>query len=158
MDYIIRPAQKEDMAQVLRLIKQLAKYEQEPDAVVVTVEDLVENGFGKQPLFNCYLLEIEEQIRGIALFYFRYSTWKGKTVHLEDIIVEEDYRGRGFGKALFQRTVRFAEQHGVKRMEWVVIDWNQSAIDFYEKAGATVYKKWNTVQFDEPDYLAFLNR
>ncbi len=156
MDYTIRKATKDDMPQVLQLIKELAVYEKEPDAVEVTLANLEENGFGENPIFNCYVAEIEEHIHGMALFYFRYSTWKGKTVHLEDLIVEEAYRGQGLGMALYEKVMSYAAKNGVKRVEWAVLDWNQPAIDFYEKTGATVMRDWDTVQFEEKAYLKFL--
>lgn len=144
------------MTAVFRLIQELASYEKEPDAVVITVEDLKRDGFGDRPLFKCVVAEAEGHIRGMALFYFRYSTWKGKTVHLEDLIVEKDFRGKGLGMALYKKVMEFAKTEKVKRIEWVVLDWNSSAIEFYKKTGATVFKDWNTVQFDEASYLRFL--
>lgn len=158
MNYSIRKATKKDMPQVLNLIKELAEYEKEPDAVVVDVQDLKDNGFGEQPLFHCFVAEIEGIIHGMALFYFRYSTWKGKTVHLEDLIVQKAYRGRGLGMSLYKKVMKFAAEHRVKRIEWVVLDWNISAINFYKNTGATVFDDWNTVQFDEQSYLSFLEK
>lgn len=156
MEYTVRQATKEDMPGVLALIKQLAEYEKEPDAVIISVQDLEENGFGKNQIFNCYIAEAEGKIRGISLFYFRFSTWKGKTVHLEDIVIEKAYRGYGMGTTLFKKTLEFAAKHKVKRIEWVVLDWNTPAVNFYKKAGATVFEKWNTVQIEEDAYLKYL--
>lgn len=157
MNFNLRAAKKTDMPDVLRLIQQLADYEKEPDAVVVTVEDLVDKGFGENKIFHCYVTEVDGEIRGMALFYFRYSTWKGKSVHLEDLIVEEAFRGKGLGMALYKKVIEFGAEHKVKRIEWTVLDWNQSAIEFYKSTGATVMEDWYLVQFDEQAYLKFLN-
>src|SRR5690625_3772448 len=156
MNYILRKAKKSDMPEILRLIQLLADYENEPDAVEISVEDLEDKGFGKNKIFHCYVIEVEEKIRGMALFYFRYSTWKGKTVHLEDLIVEKEFRGKGLGKALYQKVIEFGKKHQVKRIEWAVLDWNTSAIEFYEKTGAKVFEDWRIVQFEEKAYLEFL--
>jgi GNAT superfamily N-acetyltransferase len=100
MDYSVRKAVKEDMKQVWALIKELAIFENEPDAVEVTVADLENDGFSKHPKFEVFVAELENEIVGIALFYYRYSTWKGPTIHLEDLVVREHKRGLGIGKAL----------------------------------------------------------
>ena len=147
--YIIRKAIKADAPQLLSLIKELAIFEKEPNAVEVTVEELQEDGFGENPLFNCFVAETDSEIVGMALFYFRYSTWKGKTVHLEDLIVKNSCRKKGIGKALYEKVLRFAAAEGVKRAEWVVLNWNKNAISFYEKSGAQVLKDWYLVQMDE---------
>jgi len=158
MNHHIRKATKSDMPQVLRLIQELANYEKAPEAVAITLEDLERDGFGNRPLFHCLVAEVEGQVRGMALFYFRYSTWKGKTVHLEDLIVERAFRGKGLGMELYEKVVEFAKSEKVKRIEWVVLDWNSSAIEFYKKTGATVFEDWDTVQFDEASYLRFLEK
>ncbi|MFZ0490806.1 MAG: GNAT family N-acetyltransferase [Salegentibacter sp.] len=152
----IREASKEDMPTVLELIKELAVFEKEPDAVIVTAEDLKRDGFGENPAFKCFVAEVDGEIQGMALIYFRYSTWKGKTVHLEDLIVREEFRGRGLGNALYRRVIEYAHEQGVKRTEWVVLDWNTPARDFYERSGATVFTDWCTVQMDEEAMEKFL--
>lgn len=154
----IRKAQKEDTEEVLSLIRELAEFEKEPEAVEINVEDLQRDGFGKSPLFTCFVAEVENKIVGMALFYFRYSTWKGKTVHLEDLIVKKTMRGMGIGSALFRRTMEFARENNVKRVEWVVLNWNKNAVDFYEKSGANILKDWWLVQFDKNSLNAFLER
>jgi len=146
---IIRLAKPEDMKAVLELIKELATFEQEPEAVIVTENDLQRDGFSAQPLFRCFVAEIEAKIVGIALFYYRYSTWKGKTIHLEDLIVTEKYRGQNIGNLLYKKVLEQAYNEGVKRVEWAVLDWNKTAIDFYEKSGAKVLSDWRVVQMDE---------
>lgn len=153
---IIRKGTPTDMPAVLSLIKELAVFEKEPDAVVVTVDDLVRDGFSENPLFHCFVAELEEQIIGIALYYYRYSTWKGKTIHLEDLIVQEKHRGIGVGMALYKEIIKQGKKDGVRRMEWAVLDWNQNAIDFYEKTGAKVLLDWRLVQMDEQAIEAFL--
>ncbi|QYJ68729.1 GNAT family N-acetyltransferase [Flavobacterium litorale] len=151
----IRKGTPKDMPSVLELIKELAHFEKEPDAVVVTANDLVRDGFGTTPLFNTLVAEQDNEIIGMALFYNRYSTWKGKTIHLEDLIVKENKRGTGAGSALYKAVINFAKTQGVKRVEWVVLDWNQHAIDFYKRSGATVFNNWHTVQMDEEGIAKF---
>ncbi len=153
---IIRKGTPTDMPAVLSLIKELAAYEKEPDAVVVTVEDLVRDGFSPNPLFHCFVAEVNDRIIGIALYYYRYSTWKGKTIHLEDLIVKEKERGIGAGMALYKEVIKQGKKDGVRRIEWAVLDWNQNAIDFYVKTGAKVLSDWRLVQMDEQGMEAFL--
>ena len=157
MEFQVRKATKNDMPSVLKLINELAVYEREPDAVEVTVADLERDGFGDQPLFNCFVAEAEDKIVGMALFYNRYSTWKGKTIHLEDLIVNEDYRGKGIGVQLYKKVMQFALDENIKRVEWVVLDWNTPAVNFYKNTGASVFSEWDTVQFDQDSIKKFLN-
>ena len=145
----IRTAQKEDMRRILQLIKELAAFEKEPYEVEVSVEKLQEDGFGQQPAFHCFVAEVERKIEGMALVYPRYSTWKGRTVHLEDLIVSENMRGTGIGSALFSAVIQYGHEKGVKRIEWNVLDWNDPAIVFYEKNGAKILRDWDVVQLDE---------
>ncbi|WP_306353294.1 GNAT family N-acetyltransferase [Flavobacterium sp. '19STA2R22 D10 B1'] len=153
---IIRKGEARDMASVLQLIQELATFEREPDAVVVTVEDLIRDGFASEPLFQTFVAEVDDEIVGMALFYNRYSTWKGKTIHLEDLIVKEKMRGTGLGNALYSEVIKYAKEEKVRRMEWVVLDWNTSAISFYEKSGATLLKDWYTVQMSEQGITNFV--
>lgn len=152
---IIRKASPQDMKAVLNLIKELAVFEKEPDAVVVTVEDLILDGFGETPLFYVFVAEIEAEIIGIALYYYRYSTWKGKTIHLEDLIVNENKRGLGVGFALYAEVMKQAKIEQVRRVEWNVLDWNTPAIDFYRKSGAKVLDDWRVAQMDEKGIAEF---
>lgn len=149
METIIRKGTKEDMPVVLELIKELAAFEKEPDAVITTVETLEKEGFGENPLFHVFVAEVGGKIEGMALVYYRFSTWKGRTLHLEDLIVRKEKRGTGLGNALYRKVIEFAKEQNLKRVEWVVLDWNKHAIDFYERSGANVLKDWYTVQMDE---------
>ena len=153
---IIRKATKNDMPSVLELIQELAIFEKEPDAVVVTVEDLVRDGFSENPLFQCFVAEVDNEIIGMALYYYRYSTWKGKTIHLEDLIVKESKRGTGAGFALYKEIIKQGKAENVRRIEWNVLDWNTPAIDFYEKSGAKVLSDWRVVHMDENGITNFL--
>ena len=154
---IIRKATKNDMPSVLELIQELATFEKEPDAVVVTVDDLVRDGFSENPLFQCFVAEVDNQIIGMALYYYRFSTWKGKTIHLEDLIVKENKRGTGAGFALYKEIIKQGKAENVRRIEWNVLDWNTPAIDFYEKSGAKVLGDWRVVHMDENGIEQFLN-
>jgi len=147
MSFKIRIACKEDFSEVLKLIKELADFENEPNAVQVTVVDL-ENDY-ENKLFNCLVAEAQNTIVGIALYYNRYSTWKGKTIHLEDLMVTQSQRGKGVGKALLNAVVEKAKKDKLRRVEWNVLDWNTPAIDFYKSVGATVFDDWLVVQLDE---------
>lgn len=153
---IIRKATKNDMTSVLELIQELATFEKEPDAVVVTVDDLVRDGFSENPLFQCFVAEVDEEIIGMALFYYRYSTWKGKTIHLEDLVVKENKRGTGAGFALYKEIIKQGKAENVRRIEWNVLDWNTPAIQFYEKSGAKVLDDWRVVHMDEEGIKRFL--
>ena len=148
MDYIIRKAVKEDMPQVLQLIKELAAYENATDQVEVTLEDLEHEGFDEGS-FTCFVADVGGKLEGMALVYFRFSTWKGRTVHLEDLIVRESMRGTGLGGALYKTVVQFGADNGVRRVEWVVSEGNKNAIQFYENTGADIKRNWYTVHMDE---------
>jgi len=145
------------MPSVLELIQELAIFEKEPDAVVVTADDLVRDGFSENPLFQCFVAEVDSEIIGMALFYYRYSTWKGKTIHLEDLIVKENKRGTGAGFALYKEIIKQGKAENVRRIEWNVLDWNTPAIDFYEKSGAKVLSDWRVVHMDDKGIEQFLN-
>jgi len=146
---IIREATKEDMPQVLDLIRELAIFEKEPDAVEITIQTLENEGFGEMPLFKCFVAEVGNEIVGTALFYFRFSTWKGRTLHLEDLIVKESERGKGIGEALYKKVMQFAFDRGLKRIAWDVLEWNRAAIVFYERTGAKLMDEWRVVHMDE---------
>ena len=158
MEFKIRKATKHDMKEVLELIKELATFEKEPGAVIIDENDLIRDGFGNTPSFSCLVGEINGHIEGMALFYFRYSTWKGKTVHLEDLIVREKFRGIGLGSGLYTAVIKFAAEEKVKRTEWVVLDWNKTAADFYQRSGAKVLESWDTVQMDAKAMHEYLEK
>ncbi|HLP64301.1 GNAT family N-acetyltransferase [Flavobacterium sp.] len=155
---IIRKGTPNDMPAVLDLIKELAIFEKEPDAVVVTVDDLIRDGFGENPLFHTFVAETNGSIIGIALYYYRYSTWKGKTIHLEDLIVKENQRGTGAGFALYSEIIAQGKRDNVRRIEWNVLDWNTPAIEFYKKTGAKILDDWRVAQMDEEGINEFLSR
>ena len=157
MNFSIRAAEKADMPQILDLIKALALFEKEPDAVAITVKNLEDAGFGDTPEFHCIVAEIESKIQGMALVYTRFSTWKGTVLHLEDLIVKEHLRGSGIGTALLDEVVKYGEQLGVKRICWEVIDWNEAAITFYEKKGADVKRDWDVVHLDAQGIKNYLS-
>lgn len=161
----IRKGEKKDMKVVLELIQELATFEKEPNAVNLSVSDLERDGFGDTPLFYTFVAEvnfdkkgnsIDPKIVGIALYYYRYSTWKGKTIHLEDLIVKENSRGSGFGFALFSRIIEQGKIDSVRRIEWSVLDWNVEAINFYKKSGAKIMEDWRMAQLDEKGINEFL--
>jgi GNAT superfamily N-acetyltransferase len=154
---IIRKGSPEDMEAVLGLIQELADFEKEPNAVLVTVDDLIRDGFGQVPLFHVFVAEIEKQIVGIAFYYYRYSTWKGKTIHLEDLVVKDKMRGTGLGYALYSEIIKQAKKDKVRRIDWNVLDWNTSAIEFYEKSGAKILHDWKVAQMDEEGINYFID-
>ena len=153
----IRKGTPNDMPAVLDLITELAIFEKEPNAVVITAEDLIRDGFSETPLFHTFVAEVKEEIIGVALYYYRFSTWKGKTIHLEDLIVKENNRGTGAGFALYSEIIKQGKKDNVRRIEWNVLDWNTPAIEFYEKSGAKVLTDWRVVHMDENGIEAFLN-
>lgn len=155
---IIRKAREEDMEPVLDLIKELALYEKEPEAVIVTAEDLRRDGFGDDPLFYCYVAVEDGTIVGMALYYYRYSTWKGRTLHLEDLVVKENQRGTGIGFALYSEIIKTGFDDNVQRIEWNVLNWNTTAIDFYRKSGATVLEDWMVAQMSRSEIEQFVTR
>ena len=142
MDSLIRIGTINDLPQVLNLIKDLAAFENEPYEVEVTIAEMQNWGFGKDKIYDFFVIEIDNKIIGLALYYFKYSTWKGKCLFLEDIIVKENVRNKGYGKKLFNAVVEVAKNTGVKRMEWQVLDWNKNAIEFYNKYQANLDSKW----------------
>ncbi len=158
MNFTIRPATKDDMPRALDLINELAAFEKEENAVEVTVEDLQNDGFGKHPAFKCFVAELDNRVEGIALIYNRYSTWKGKILHLEDLVVSEKMRGLGAGTALLDEVVKYGHQLGVKRINWEVLDWNEKAINLYEKKGAKVLRDWDVVHLNEEGIRNYIRK
>ena len=152
----IRKAKKSDAASILFLIQELAIFEKEPRAVLVNQAQIEKDGFGDHPLFECFVAEVTNQLVGMALYYPRYSTWKGPTFHLEDLIVTEPMRGNGIGTQLYNAFLKHAYNKGVKRVEWAVLDWNLPAIEFYQKSGATILDDWRSVQMDKKSIDSYI--
>jgi len=158
MEIILREGKKSDMPSVLRLIKELASFEKEENAVEVTTEDLERDGFGDNPLFKVFIAEKQNDIIGMALFYERYSTWKGRSIHLEDLIVSKEFRGEGIGKALYTKVLSHAHGQNLKRVSWEVLDWNKVAVDFYVSTGAKVLDGWQVVHMNENSLNSFVTQ
>lgn len=144
----IRKARKEDCPRILELIHELALYEKAPEEVTVTLEEMEEAGFGNKPVWEAYVAELDGTIHGIALYYIRYSTWKGRRIYLEDLIVTEKMRGKGIGKLLFDQVVEEARSKGYSGMVWQVLDWNEPAINFYKKYQASFDPGWINVSIN----------
>jgi len=139
----LRPAQPDDVPTILKLIRGLAEYEHEPEAAQATEQDLLRDGFGPQPRFHCVLAEWDGKTAGFALYFYNYSTWKGRPgIFLDDLFVWPDFRGRGIGKALLLHVGRIAAEQNCGRYEWLVLDWNTPSIRFYESLGAQLMKQW----------------
>lgn len=156
MSFQIRFATKNDMSSVHKLITELAVFEKEPNAVEISVKDLENDGFGTIPKFKAFVAEQENQIIGMALFYERYSTWKGKVIHLEDLIVTQTKRNLGVGKALYTELMKYAKKNKCKRVAWEVLDWNTGAIKFYEHTGAKILNDWRVVHMTENNLKLFV--
>ena len=147
----IRTGEKKDLPRVLELVKELASYEKAPHEVINTVALMEQDGFGANPIYGLFVAENENGIVGISLYYWRYSTWKGKRLYLEDIIVTEKERGSGIGKLLFDRTMQKALEENSSGMMWQVLEWNKPAIKFYKKYGAKLDDEWTncTLEVDQ---------
>lgn len=154
----IRRGRKNDLPRTLELIKELATYERAPDEVITTVEQMEHDGFGANPIFGFFVAEEDGSIVGISLYYWRYSTWKGKRLYLEDIIVTESHRGKGIGKLLFDRTLQHALDEGCTGMMWQVLEWNQPAINFYKKYNAKLDDEWTNCSLERDQILALVAR
>lgn len=141
----IREAIDNDCPQMLELIKELAIFEKAPDEVTVSLEEFKDAGFGKNPVWGAFVAEVDGEIVGISLYYVRYSTWKGRRLYLEDLIVTERMRGLGIGKLLFDKTLAYGKRCGFHGMVWQVLDWNKPAIQFYEKYKANFDAEWINV-------------
>lgn len=138
----IRVAQKGDCTRLLELVHELALFEKAPDEVTVTLQEFEDAGFGPKPVWKAYVAEVDGVIVAMALYYVRYSTWKGCRLFLEDLIVTEEYRGRGIGKSLFDRIIVEAKELGFSGMVWQVLDWNEPALNFYKKYEANLDPGW----------------
>lgn len=141
----LREAVPADCPALMTLIRELALYEKAPEQVTVSMEEFVDAGFGAQPVWKAFVAEQEDTIIGMALFYVRYSTWKGRRIYLEDLIVNEPFRGQGVGKLLLDRTLDYARENGYSGVLWQVLDWNEPAIQFYKKYNAIFDGEWINV-------------
>ena len=151
MNFYIRRAERKDCSAMLELIRELAIYEKAPDEVTVDPQHFEESGFGENPVWWAFVVEYEEKtVIAFALYYIRYSTWKGQVMYLEDILVTETMRGKGIGKMLIERLIEEAKEKGFKRMTWQVLDWNEPAINFYKKFGAKFDPEWVNVTIEIP--------
>lgn len=145
----LRPAGPADVPLIRSLIRELAEYEREPEAAVATEADLLRDGFGPAPRYFCLLALWDGAPAGFAFYFHNYSTWQGRWgLYLEDLFVRPAFRGRGIGKALFVALARLAVAQGCGRFQWQVLDWNESAIGFYEKLGARPLKQWLNMRLD----------
>jgi GNAT superfamily N-acetyltransferase len=140
MEIKIRRAVKEDCQSMMQLVNELALYEKAPQEVTVDFDHFVESGFGKNPVWWAFVAEVDQRVIGFALYYIRYSTWKGQRLYLEDILVTESFRGKGIGKLIFDRLIEETKEKKLSGMVWQVLEWNQPAINFY--------KKYDGVSFD----------
>lgn len=140
----IRAAVREDCPQMMALIKELALFERAPEEVTVDFKHFEQSGFGPRPVWWAQVIEDTEQgkLIGLALYYIRYSTWKGQRMYLEDLIISESYRGQGLGKQLFDALIDIARQEGFSGMVWQALDWNTPALEFYKKYGAQLDSGW----------------
>ena len=159
MGFAIREGKIGDVPGILDLINELAAFEKLPNEVEISVEDLIRDGFSLQPKFKTFVaVEPDDTVIGMALFYERYSTWKCRIIHLEDLMVTREKRGIGAGRALYTSVLKYAFSMGCKRVSWEVLDWNTGAIQFYESTGATILQDWQVVQMDESSLKDFVKK
>lgn len=142
MEITIRKGEKNDLPRVHELIRELALFEKSPEQVITTVESMEKDGFCANPVFNLIVAEVDQTIVGMALYFTKYSTWRGKGLYLDDLIVTEAYRGKGIGSKLLHAFFAAAKESGAKQLHWQVLDWNTPAIEFYKKVGARIEAEW----------------
>lgn len=142
MEVVVKKGGKEHLSSILDLIKELAVYEKEPDAVIIDEKNLERYGFGEEKIFDFFVAEVGGTVVGTAIYYYRYSTWEGRSIYLEDLIVSEPYRGKGIGDLLFKALIQKAKELKVNRLEWQVLNWNTPAINFYKKYNAGLDDEW----------------
>jgi GNAT superfamily N-acetyltransferase len=153
-DMNLRIAIKEDCPRLLDLVHELALFEKAPEEVTVTLNEFEEAGFGNKPVWKAFVVESDGVIVGFALYYIRYSTWKGCRMYLEDLIVTESWRGKGVGKLLFDRLIQEARELGFNGMTWQVLDWNEPAINFYKKYEAAIDAGWLNASLSKQQILS----
>lgn len=152
---IIRIGEKRDMSGAWALVKELAVYEKAGDEVDTTVQSMEEDGFGPNKIFDLFVAELDGQIVGIALYYIKYSTWKGRCIYLDDIVVTQNLRGKGIGKLLFDEVIKVAKDQNVGRLEWQVLNWNDPAIRFYQKYQSQFDDEWINCKLTNRDWQRF---
>ncbi|MCX2584104.1 MULTISPECIES: GNAT family N-acetyltransferase [unclassified Pedobacter] len=155
MNLKIRVAEAKDCSRMMELIHELAVYERAPEEVTVSPEHFMEAGFGQNPVWKAFVAEVNDQVIGFALYYTRYSTWKGCRLYLEDFIVTEEFRGRGIGKILFEKVIETAKSGNYSGMVWQVLDWNEPAINFYHKYQAHLESGWLNASLSTDQVKAF---
>jgi GNAT superfamily N-acetyltransferase len=155
MQVKIRLAKKEDCARLLDLVHELALFERAPEEVTVSIQEFEEAGFGVKPVWKAYVASVDGLIIGFALYYIRYSTWKGQRLYLEDLIVTEAFRSKGVGKMLFDRLIQEAQELGFNGMVWQVLDWNEPAIKFYKKYEAKIEAGWLNAALSKEQITAY---
>ncbi|MCH8331445.1 MAG: GNAT family N-acetyltransferase [Bacteroidetes bacterium] len=155
MSFIIRKGNKADLPQVLELIKVLAVFEKAPEEVNLTLEQFKSDGEGDRPYYHLFVAEMNNTIVGIALYYYGYSTWKGKMMYLDDLVVLEEHRRKGLGKSLFDALVKEAKEQQAAQIRWHVLDWNEPAIAFYKKINTKLDNEWIKCQFDQEQINAY---
>ncbi len=155
---LIRDGKREDLPRTLELIRELAEFEKALHEVTNTIAMMYEDGFGPSPVFGFFVAEEDEQIHGISLYYYRYSTWKGKRLYLEDIVVTQSHRGKGIGKLLFEATMKKVLDENCTGMMWQVLDWNEPAIEFYKRYDTRFDKEWVNCHLEADQIKVFLQR
>tara|TARA_B100001559_G_C16448200_1_gene597880 strand:- start:744 stop:1226 length:483 start_codon:yes stop_codon:yes gene_type:complete len=151
----IRKGEKKDLPFILELIKELAKYENAIEQVSITLSELEKDGFGLNQHYHFLVAEKENNIIGMSFYWFRYSTWKGRFLFLEDFIVKKNYRRQGVGTALFNATIKVCQEQNINGMCWQVLDWNQPAIKFYKKYNASISREWLNGKLDKTQLVNF---
>jgi len=155
-EVIIRRAEPRDVDAIHALIVELAEFENAPDEVEISADQLNADAFGENPIVEITVAEVDGSVVGAALFYEKYSTWKGRSVHLEDFVVHPSHRRRGIGSLLFEEMMRMASERNYARLDWQVLDWNESAIAFYQKYGASLTDEWLDGRLTRNDLRKFL--
>lgn len=154
-EFTIREGKKEDVPAIWGLVRELAIYEKAPEMHTATIEEMEQDGFRENPLYGFYVATVGQEVVGMALYYYRYSTWKGKCLYLEDFYVQEVHRSKKIGLALFEQIVRKAKTENCKRISWQVLDWNELAINFYKKWDASLDGEWLNCALTEEQIQAF---
>ena len=157
MKVLVRKGIKKDIPAVLGLIKELALFEKAPQEVTNTEADMERDGFGENPVFRMLVAESENLVIGIAIYFIKYSTWKGKGVYLDDIVVGEAFRGQGVGVKLFDAVIEDCKLIGAKQLHWQVLDWNETAINFYKKYDACFDDEWINCKLTEQKIINFIS-